>query len=268
MTASKKTAVVTGASSGLGAVYADRLAARGYDLVLVARRGDRLAALAEKLTRTYGVSVQSLVADLEKEADVAKVEEVLSSDASVQLLVNNAGLAKLRPLADSSIDDSMTQVSLNIIALTRLTQAALPAFVSRNAGTIINVASVLAVQSWAISSVYSGSKAYVLAFSRGIQDELAKADSKVKLQVVLPASTATEIWTEGVSGVPLSALGKDTVMSAENCVDAALAGLDNGEAITWPSVEDQHLWDQYATASSALFAATQTGTPASRYRIA
>lgn len=196
------------------------------------------------------------------------MEQVLANDASVQLLVNNAGLARLRTMAESSVDDSMTQVSLNIIALTRLTQAALPAFVSRDAGTIINVASVLAVQSWAISSVYSGSKAYVLAFSRGLQDELAKAHSKVKIQVVLPASTATEIWTEGVSGVPLSALGKDTVMSAENCVDAALAGLDQGEAITWPSVEDASLWNQYDSASSALFAATQTGTPASRYRIA
>ncbi|RON57839.1 SDR family NAD(P)-dependent oxidoreductase [Pseudomonas frederiksbergensis] len=267
MTASKKTAVVTGASSGLGAVYADRLAARGYDLVLVARRADRLAALADKLSTTYGVNVRSLVADLEQEADVAKVEQVLTSDSSVQLLVNNAGLAKLRALAESSAEDARTQIALNIVALTRLTQAALPAFVSRDAGTIINVASVLAVHSWAISSVYSGTKSYVLAFSRGIQDELAKAHSKVKLQIVLPASTATEIWTEGVSGVPLSALGKDTVMSAEDCVDAALAGLDNGEAITWPSVEDETLWNQYATASATLFAATQTGTPASRYRI-
>ncbi|BFT62933.1 SDR family NAD(P)-dependent oxidoreductase [Pseudomonas moorei] len=266
MSSSKKTAVVTGASSGIGAVYADRLAARGYDLVLVARRADRLAALAEKLSKKHGVSVQSLVADLEKEADVAKVEKVLGSDDSVRLLVNNAGVARFSTLADTPVEVSLSQIALNIISLTRLTQAVLPAFKARNQGTIINVASVLSVHSWEVSSVYSGTKSFVLAFSRGIQDELAKAKSNVRLQVVLPASTATEIWTEGVSGIPLSALGQDTIMSAEDCVDAALAGLDKGEAITFPSVEDASLWSTYDTARGALFAATQTGTPASRYR--
>lgn len=266
MTSSRKTAVVTGASSGLGAVYADRLAVRGYDLVLIARRADRLAALAEKLSAAHGVEVRSLVADLGKDADVAKVEQLLSSDDSVQLLVNNAGLARLRTLAQSTIEESMEQISLNVIALTRLTQAALPRFLARNTGTIINVASVLSVHSWEASSVYSGTKSYVLTFSRGIQDELAKAGSKVKLQIVLPASTATEIWTEGVSGIPLSALGQDTIMSAEDCVDAALTGLDNGELITWPSVDDEKLWSTYDSARGALFAATQTGTPAARYR--
>ncbi|KAB0503117.1 SDR family NAD(P)-dependent oxidoreductase [Pseudomonas moorei] len=266
MSSSKKTAVVTGASSGIGAVYADRLAARGYDLVLVARRADRLAALAEKLSKKHGVSVQSLVADLEKEADVAKVEKVLASDDSVRLLVNNAGVARFSTLADTPVEVSLSQIALNIISLTRLTQAVLPAFKARNQGTIINVASVLSVHSWEVSSVYSGTKSFVLAFSRGIQDELAKAKSNVRLQVVLPASTATEIWTEGVSGIPLSALGQDTIMSAEDCVDAALAGLDKGEAITFPSVEDASLWSTYDTARGALFAATQTGTPASRYR--
>jgi len=266
MTSSKKTAVVTGASSGIGAVYADRLAARGFDLVLVARRADRLASLAEKLSKQYGIKVQSLVADLEKDEDIAKVEHVLANDPSVTMLVNNAGLARLRTMAESTRDDSRAQMALNVVALTRLTETVLPVFVARNEGTIINVASVLAVESWAISSVYSGTKAYVLAFSRGIQDELAKANSNVKLQVVLPASTATEIWTEGVSGVPMSALKQDTIMTTENCVDAALSGLDMGEAITMPSVENDSLWTTYDTARAHLFAATQTGTPASRYR--
>jgi short-subunit dehydrogenase len=266
MSSSKKTAVVTGASSGIGAVYADRLAARGYDLVLVARRADRLASLSKELSGKYGVAVRNLVADLEKDADVAKVEAILTGDASVQMLVNNAGLARLRPLAQQTGDESRRQVALNITALTRLTQAVLPVFVARNEGTIINVASVLALHSLAISSVYSGTKAYVLAFTRGVQAELANANSNVRIQAVLPASTATEIWTEGVSGVPLSALGKDTVMSAEDCVDAALAGLDKHEAVTLPSVEDEDLWARYDAARAALFGATQTGTPASRYR--
>jgi short-subunit dehydrogenase len=258
---SKKTAVVTGASSGIGAVYAERLAARGYDLVLVARRADRLAALSEKITKTYGSKIQVLAADLEKDGDVAKVESVLANDPSVQILVNNAGLARLQPLAQTPLSDSMKQISLNITALTRLTHAALPGFLARNDGIIINVASVLAVHSMAVSSVYSGTKAFVLAFSRGLQSELA--NTNVKLQVVLPASTATEIWDE--SGIPLSALQKEAVMTTENLVDAALAGLDKGEAITWPSVADETLWDKYDSARSTLFAATQTGKPAPRY---
>jgi short-subunit dehydrogenase len=263
MSSSKKTAVVTGASSGIGAVYAQRLAARGYDLVLVARRADRLASLAEQLTKAHGVDVRVLAADLEKDADVAKVETILSSDDSVQMLVNNAGLARLRSLKDTSVADAHSQVALNVTALTRLTQAVLAGFVARNEGTIVNVASVLAVHSLPISAVYSGTKAYVLAFTRGLQAELA--ETGVKVQLVLPASTATEIWSEEVSGIPLSALRQESIMSAEDMVDASLTGLDNGEAITWPSVADEGLWTTYDAARSALFAATQTGTPAPRY---
>jgi short-subunit dehydrogenase len=261
MSTSKKTAVVTGASSGIGAVYADRLAARGYDIVLVARRADRLADLADKLSKAHGVKVQALVADLEQEAGVAKVEEVLANDATVRVLVNNAGLARLRPLGQTPVSDSLTQISLNITALTRLTHAALPGFLARNDGAIINIASVLAVHSLPVSSVYSGSKAYVLAFTRGLQAELA--ETGVKVQVVLPASTATEIWD--LSGIPLAALNQEAVMTTENLVDAALAGFDQGEAVTWPSVADASLWDKYDTARAALFGATQTKTPAPRY---
>ncbi len=99
------------------------------------------------------------------------------------------------------------------------------------------MASVLAVHSLPISAVYSGTKAYVLAFTRGLQAELA--ETGVKVQLVLPASTATEIWSEEVSGIPLSALRKESIMSAEDMVDASLTGLDNGETITWPSVADE-----------------------------
>jgi short-subunit dehydrogenase len=263
MNNARKVAVVTGASSGIGAVYAERLAARGYDLVLVARRADRLEALAAKVSAAHGVKVDSIVADLTKDADLARVEKVLATDAAVRVLVNNAGLARLRPVAQSSAEDTASQIALNITALTRLTAAAVPAFVSRNEGVIINIASVLAVHSWSASSVYSGTKAFVLQYTRGLQQELA--ETGVKVQLVLPASTATEIWDE--SGIPLSALEKASVMTTENLVDAALAGLDQGEAVTWPSVADAKLWDTYDAARAALFAATQVGKPAPRYRI-
>jgi uncharacterized protein len=262
---SRRIAVVTGASSGIGAVYANRLAARGYDLILVARRADRLETLSERIMEAYGgAKVEVLAADLEKESDIVRVEKVLATNPAVRVLVNNAGVARLRPVAQSSVQELLAQISLNITSVTRLTHAVLPALLSRNDGVIINIASVLAIHSLPVSSVYSGTKAFVLNFSRGLQDELA--ETGVKVQVVLPASTATEIWD--ASGVPLSALDQDTVMTAENLVDAALAGFDKGEAITWPSVADASLWDKYDAARSTLFEATQTSKPATRYGVA
>jgi hypothetical protein len=257
----KPIAVITGASSGIGAVYADRFAARGYDLILVARRADRLGALAQKISQSYHVKVEVMAVDLGNEPDLVRVEKVLATNPAVRVLVNNAGLSRLRPIAKSPVQDSLSQIALNITSLTRLTHAVLPAFLSRNDGVIINIASVLAIHAMPVSSVYSGTKAFVLNFSRGLQNELA--ETGVKVQVVLPASTATEIWDN--SGMPLSTLNPDTVMSTETLVDAALTGLDRGESITWPSVADLGLWEQYDAARSKLFAATQTGKPASRY---
>src|ERR1700755_1696185 len=110
----KPIAVVTGASSGIGAVYADRFAGRGYDLVLVARRADRLGALAQKISQAYHVKVEVMAADLAKEADLARVEQVLATNSAVRVLVNNAGLARLRPVAKSPVQESLSQIALNI----------------------------------------------------------------------------------------------------------------------------------------------------------
>jgi short-subunit dehydrogenase len=255
-----KTAIVTGASSGIGYVYADRLAGRGYDLILVARRGDRLQELAVKLEKKYSIKAEILAADLEKEADLSRLETMITSNPAVQVLVNNAGIARLKPLADAPVQESLSQIALNITALTRLTHAVLPAFKARNEGIIINIASVLALHALPISSVYSGTKAYVLNFSRGLQQELA--ETGVKVQVVLPAATATELWD--ISGVPLAALTEGTVMTTEHLVDASLAGFDQGESVTMPSVADAGLWDRYDAARIELFGSTQTSKPAPR----
>jgi uncharacterized protein len=254
-------AVITGASSGIGAVYADRFARRGYDLILVARRADRLEALAQKISKVYPVKTEVITADLAYEPDLVRVEKILATNPAVRVLVNNAGLMKRRPLATSPLQDSLSQIALNITSVTRLTHAVLPAFLSRNDGLIINISSVLAIHAMPVSSVYSGTKAFVLSFSRGLQNELA--ETGVKVQVVLPSPIATEIWDD--SGISMSILNPDTVMSAETLVDAALVGLDKGESITWPSVADLGLWEQYDAARSKLFAATQTGKSASRY---
>jgi short-subunit dehydrogenase len=260
----RKIAVITGASSGIGAVYADRLAKRGYDLVIVARRLDRLEALADKIRKTHGAKVETLQADLEKDSDIARVEHLLSTNPAIRVLVNNAGVARLKPLEQSSLQESLSQIALNITALTRLTHAVLPAFRKLNDGLIINIASVLSIHAWSASAVYSGTKGFVLNFSRGLQEELASTG--VKVQLVNPATTATEIWDN--SGIPISALNQDSIMTTENLVDAALAGFDAGEKITWPSVADATLWEKYDDARSKLFTATQTGKPAPRYNIA
>ncbi|PDO81923.1 MULTISPECIES: SDR family NAD(P)-dependent oxidoreductase [Kosakonia] len=255
------TALITGASSGIGAIYADRLAARGYDLLLVARRGDRLQALADDLQHRHGVKISTLVADLSKAEGIEQVETVLRDDTTISLLVNNAGAANLAPILSSGADQHEAINTLNTTALMRLTLAALPRFVENNQGTIINIASVVAFHARAGSAVYSATKAWVLNFTRGLQEEFA--GSNLRIQAVLPAATATEIW--GHSGITLDALPEGSVMTSEDLVDAALAGLDQGELVTIPPVEDLQLWDNWEAARLALFSASRNGKPASRY---
>ena len=171
----KKIAVVTGASSGIGAVYADRLAARGYDLILVARRADRLETLSARILKTYaGTRVEVITADLAKESDLVRIEKVLATNPAVRVLVNNAGLARLAPIGQAPVQQSLAQIALNITSVTRLTHAVLPALLSRNDGVIVNIASVLAIHSLPVSSVYSGTKAFVLNFSRDLQDRAGR----------------------------------------------------------------------------------------------
>ncbi|MGG7447994.1 SDR family NAD(P)-dependent oxidoreductase [Kosakonia oryzendophytica] len=255
------TALITGASSGIGAVYADRLAARGYNLLLVARREDRLNALAEDLQQRHGINVRTLVADLSQQEGIQRVETVLQEDASIAVLVNNAGAAALSPFLGSTAQQHEAINTLNTTALMRLTLAVLPRFVENNHGTLINIASVVAFHARAGSAVYSATKAWVLNFTRGLQEEFA--DSNIRIQAVLPAATATEIW--GHSGITLDALPEGSVMTTEDLVDAALAGLDQGELVTVPPVEEVQLWEDWEAARLALFSASRNGKPASRY---
>ena len=192
MTHSLGTALVTGASSGIGAVYADRLAKRGYDLILVARNGEKLKSLAARLTSETGRSVKVIPADLGDKAALAKVEAVLRDDPSITMLVNNAGTASLAPLVDSDVDQMEAMITLNVTALTRLTYAAAPAFVARGKGAIINISSAVAIAVENLNGVYSASKSYVLSFGHSLQKDLA--EKGVRIQTVLPAATATEFW--------------------------------------------------------------------------
>lgn len=257
------TAVVTGASGGLGKVYADRLAKRGYDLVLVARRAELLDSVAADLRAKHGVAVRTLVADLGAPAGVGKVVELLAGDAGITLLVNNAGTATLAPFASISTTQLHAMNEINVDAVVQLSRAVLPGFLARNKGILINIGSVLGFFSLPVSTTYSGTKSYVMTFTRGLQQEVK--DTGVVVQLVAPTATATDIWDN--AGVPLSALDQSHVMTVDDCVDAALAGLDMGEAVTLPSVEDASLFAAYDAARAALAAATQNGKPASRYQI-
>lgn len=258
----KGTALVTGASAGIGAIYADRLAKRGYNVVLVARNRGRLDALAESITDDTARSVEVVVADLGQKADLAKVESILRTDASITLLVNNAGIGAPVPTWQADVDLMEQMIDINVTALTRLSYAAVPGFVARGEGTIINIASVVALApELLLNGVYGASKAFVIALSASLRAELA--DKGVRVQAVLPGATATDFWD--TSGVPLSGVPAEMTMRADDMVDAALAGLDLGEAVTIPSLPDIENWVAYEAARAALGPNLSRAHPAERY---
>jgi short-subunit dehydrogenase len=257
------TALVTGASSGIGAVYADRLARRGYDLILVARSKDKLDALAKHITSSTGRNVSIVAADLTLDADLRRVEQVISEAPGLTLLVNNAGVGATAPLLQANIASMTDLIALNVTAPTRLVYRAVPGFVARGQGAVINIASIVAVAPELLNGVYGGSKAFVLALSQSMHHELA--DKGIKVQAVLPGATATDFWP--TAGSAVENLPKDWVMSAEDMVDASLAGFDAGELVTIPSVETTALVDGLEAARRALFPELSKSVPASRYGV-
>ena len=255
------TALVTGASSGIGALYADRLASRGYDLVLVARNRERLNALARDISDRHGRAVEVLLADLNDRASLAAVERKLREDASITLLVNNAGIGTHTPLLDSDVDAMTKMIDLNVTALTRLTYAAVPGFVARGKGSVINISSIVGIAPEVLNGVYGGSKAFVTAFSQSLHHEVGARG--VRVQAVLPGATATDFWETG--GLPVENLDPAIVMQATDMVDAALVGFDNGELITIPSLHAIEHWNAYEAARGAMSGVLSNSTPAPRY---
>lgn len=262
-TTTKGTALITGASSGIGAIYADRLAKRGYDLVLVARNQSRLDSLAKRLKAETGRSVETIAADLNDKADLARIETNLRNNAGITLLVNNAGVGAAAPLLNSDIEKMDEMIRLNVGALTRLTYAAVPGLVARGGGTIINISSIVAISPETLNGVYGGSKAFVLAFSQSLHHELAAKG--VRVQAVLPGATATEFWD--TAGLPVHNLPTAIVMSAADMVDASLAGLDQGETVTIPSLPDKAEWDGFDAARRAMSGKLSSSVPAGRYGV-
>lgn len=257
----KGTALITGASSGIGSIYAERLARRGYDLVLVARSRDRLNALAGRITRETQQNVEVFQADLSTGQGLAEVERKLREDASINLLVNNAGIGTHTSLQDSDVERMAEMVNLNVLAVTRLTYAAVPGFVARKQGAVINISSVVSLAPELLNGVYGASKAYVTAFTLSLHKELA--EQGIRIQAVLPGATATDFWQIG--GLPVENLDPGIVMSAGDLVDGALQDFDNGVLVSIPSMHDLEQYERYEASRQALFSGLSSNRLAPRY---
>ncbi|MGX5802446.1 SDR family NAD(P)-dependent oxidoreductase [Bradyrhizobium sp. Arg314] len=263
-TSAKGIAVVTGASSGIGAVYADRLARRGYDLILVARSRRRLDEVAKHVAGAAGSVVDVITADLNDKAELKQVEALLATKAGITLLVNNAGVGAIAPLLASDVDTMEEMIELNVTALTRLTYAAVPALVARGGGTIINISSAVAIAPEMLNGVYGATKAFVLALSLSLHKELS--EKNLRIQAVLPGAIATNFWD--AAGGTTGRLAEEMVMQSDDLVDAALAGLDQGELVTIPSLQDPTGWHAYETARRKLIPNLSLSALPARYRTA
>ncbi|KQM13413.1 AraC family transcriptional regulator [Novosphingobium sp. Leaf2] len=252
--------LITGASTGIGATYADRFARRGHDLVLVARDAARMEALAVRLREETGVVIDILPADLTEAADLAKVEGRLRNDARIGILVNNAGTAIGGTFVDQSVADMTKLVTLNATALLRLAKAIAPRLAEIGEGAIVNIGSVVGTAPEFGLTVYGATKAFVLFLSQGLAQELGPKG--VYVQAVLPATTRTEIWDH--VGADIAAMSN--VMEVGDLVDAALIGFDRREPVTIPPLHDAGQWDAFDGARMAMLGNIVNAQPTERYR--
>jgi len=252
--------MITGASSGIGALYAERFARRGHDLVLVARDRARLEALAARLRAEAGVAVDVLAADLTDARELAGVEARVREDTRIGILVNNAGAIIPGRYLEQTPDSVGRLIDLNVTSLARLTSAIAPRLAAAGGGAIINIGSVVGLVPEFASAVYGATKAFVLYLSQALHSELAPRG--VYVQAVLPAATRTEIWGRGgkdVNSIP-------NLMDVAELVDAALVGFDRREAITIPPLHDAAQWESYDAARRAMISGFGQAHAAPRYR--
>lgn len=254
------TVLITGASSGIGATYAERFARRGHDLVLVARDKARLEALAACLRAECKVAVDVLPADLTSPADLSALETRLRDDARIGILINNAGKAQAGGFEGQTAEDIESLITLNTTAPTRLAAAVAPRLAQSGSGAIVNIGSVVGFAPEFGMSIYGASKAFVLFLSQGLNVELAPKG--VYVQAVLPAATRTEIWER--AGVDVNTLPE--VMDVEELVDAALVGFDRRELVTIPPLHVAERWDALDGARLGLMSDLRQAHAAERYR--
>jgi short-subunit dehydrogenase len=261
-------AVVTGASSGIGQAFAQRLSRDGFDLTIVARRRDRLEALAKRLQDADHVQVEVVVADLTKAADLRALEKRVSEYDLLELLVNNAGFGGYMPFVQLDADQAEELIDLQVLAVTRLTRAALPGMINRKKGAIINVSSRLAFSGAAKAewlpkrATYAAAKAYMNTFTQILNAELN--GTGVQVQVLCPGVVLTEFHVR--MGMDPSRFPPEIIMPAADVVQASLAGLRLGEAICVPNLGDTTLLMAVNEAQDRLLEASPTGAVASRYK--
>ena len=261
-------ALVTGASSGIGTAFAERLARDGNDLIIVARRRDRLEVLAQRLQASHQISVEVLAADLSKSDSLHAVEKRIAEDAALEFLINNAGFGGYRPFIELDPDQAEAQINLHVLALTRLTRAALPGMLARGRGSIINVSSRLAFSASLGSTqlpkraTYVGTKAYINAFSQLLNSELE--ETGVQVQALCPGLVETEFHAH--VGSDSSRFPAAIVMKPEDVVTASLAGLKLGEAICVPALEDLNLLMQVQESERKFFELSRMGNLAQRFK--
>jgi uncharacterized protein len=256
-------ALVTGASSGIGAAFAERLARDGHDLIIVARRADRLRHLEQRLTADFGVTVETLTADLTEPAGLESVERSLLEQRPA-LLVNNAGFSGYGPFTEIHPGVAENLLRIHALAVARLTRAALPGMVARGSGAVINVASLLALSGplplgrMTGRATYAGAKAFILAFTQALAGELE--GSGVRAMVLLPGMVNSEF--HGERGLPSHL----PVMGAADVADAALAGLALGEVVCVPGLEDVGLFEKLRDLQQAILSGGNQVQVAARYR--
>ncbi|MEZ0171215.1 SDR family NAD(P)-dependent oxidoreductase [Microvirga sp. TS319] len=254
--------LITGASTGIGAAYAERFARRGHDLVLVARDKARMEALAARLREESGVAIDIIQADLTRADELARVETRLRDDRRIGILVNNAGASVGGSFIEQTTDDVARIVALNTTALLRLASAVAPRFAQAGEGAIINIGSVVGLAPEFGMTVYGATKAFVLFLSQGLSLELTPRG--VYVQAVLPAATRTEIWER--SGTDVNTL--PAVMEVDELVDAALVGFDRRESVTIPPLPDAGQWDALQAARQVMIPGFAQVHAAERYRTA
>lgn len=254
------TVLITGASTGIGAIYADRFASRGHNLVLVARDAARLEALAKKLQTQYGVEAEIILADLTQAEELDAVAQRLRDDRRIGVLVNNAGMSLSGSFISQTSADINRMVALNLSAALTLAHAVAPRLAAAEKGSIINLSSVVGLAPEFGMTVYGATKAFILFLSQGLSIELGPQG--VYVQAVLPAATRTEIWQR--SGVDVNAMSG--VMDADELVDAALVGYDHREPVTIPPLYDEHQWTVNEQSRQAMLPGFSQQHPAPRYR--
>lgn len=264
----RRSALVTGATSGIGAAFAERLAADGYDLILHGRRAAQLEEAAARLRSSHGIEARVVTADLALDAERRKVEDIVAEDVPLHVLINNAGFTPLLPFEGTPLAEIEAMIAVHVLALTRLTRLALPKMLGQRDGIIVNVATdgIFVPYPRSLMATYAATKAYVETFTRAIAG--TAREGGVRVQALCPGFVTSDILSRhGVAfedwGIP-----PEAVMSARTCVDVSMAALELGEVTCVPTLESATLLDELQSIRDRIRAESSgTRIPGSRYHL-